>query len=72
MWIYRSPIGLLWIVRLSDGICYFMFGNDDTAWTGHADPKVVADDVFCHATGCPQWDNSSISGPNDLSEWERR
>ena len=69
MWVYQTPIGLLKIVRERDGICYFMFGNDSTHWTGHANPQSVADDVYCHATGCPDWDYSDISGPTDLSEW---
>ena len=72
MWVYQSPIGLLKIVRERDGICYFVFGCDPTYWTGHANPQVVADDVYCHATGCTAWDDSSIIGPTDLSEWDYR
>lgn len=71
MWVYHSSIGLLKIVRMDDGLCYFMFGDDPTPWSGHPDPQVVADDVFCHATGCPDWDNSDITGPADLSMWVR-
>lgn len=71
MYVYSTPIGLLKLVRIQ-GIYYFMFGNDDTAWTGHPDPWAVADDVYCHVTGCSVWDNSHITGPTDLSEWERR
>ncbi len=70
MWIYDSPIGLLKIVHIHDAYC-FMFGDDETEWTGHADPKAVADDVYCHATGCDKWDNSDIIGPTDLSEWDK-
>lgn len=70
MWVYRSSIGLLKIVKIQ-GIYYFMFGNDQTTWTGHTDPNVVADDVYCHATGCYTWDASNITGPCDLSEWEK-
>lgn len=72
MWYYPTSIGLLRIVRLSDGLYYFMFGNDKTVWTGHADPQVVADDVRSHFTGCSEWDNANIAGPHDLSEWKRR
>lgn len=70
MWVYRSSIGLLKIVKLQ-GTYYFMFGNDETVWTGHTDPNVVADDVHCHATGCDAWDSSDITGPCDLSEWQK-
>lgn len=72
MWIYHSSIGVLRISKGPDGIFYFYFGDDPTAWTGHPDPKAVADDVYCHATGCSQWDNSNITGPTDLSEWNFR
>lgn len=69
MYVYSSPIGLLKIVKSQDSY-YFMFGDDETAWTGHSDPNAVADDVFCHATGCDTWDGSNIIGPTELSEWE--
>ena len=51
MWIYRSPIGILKIVRQPDstfGLC----------------------NVFCHVTGCDEWDSCPDAGPSDLSEWE--
>lgn len=51
MWVYPSSIGLLKIVKIQ-GAYYFMFDNDETVWTGHTNPHVVADDVYCHATGC--------------------
>lgn len=70
MWVYESPLGLLKIVKLEDAF-YFMFDNDSTVWTGHNDPRAVADDVYCHATGCDTWDCSDIIGPTDLSEWEK-
>ena len=69
MWVYRTSIGLLQIIKAPDGICYFKFDDDDTYWTGHRDPQVVADDVHSHVTGCTEWDDADIDGPNDLSEW---
>lgn len=72
VWFYRSPIGLLRIVRFPDGIYYFMFGDDDTVWTGHNDPQVVASDISSHVTGCSEWDFSDIDVPENLSEWDRR
>ena len=71
MWFYRSPIGILRIVPLNSNGYFFLFGDDPTPWTGHADPQVVADDVYCHSTGCPAWDCSDITGPTDLSEWTK-
>lgn len=70
MYYYKSSIGTLKIVKIQ-GVYYFMFGDDETAWTGHTDPNAVADDVYCHATGCFEWDNSNILGPVDLSEWNK-
>ena len=68
MWYYETPIGVLKIVKTSYGYG-FLFGDDPTDWTGHRDPRVLADDVYCHATGCTEWDSSGIDGPQDLSEW---
>lgn len=68
MWYYRTPIGVLKIVKASYGYG-FLFGDDPTDWTGGHDPRAVADDVFNHVTGCTEWDSSGIDGPQDLSEW---
>lgn len=70
MWIYQTPIGTLKIKKIQNEY-FFLFRNDPTPWTGHADPQVVADDVFCRVTGCDVWDDSDIDGPHDLSEWTR-
>ena len=72
MWVYRPPIGLLRIVRFPDGIYYFMFDGDETVWTGHADPQVVASDISSHVTGCSEWDLSEFDVPECLAEWEER
>lgn len=69
MWYYRSSAGLLRIVRDPEGIYQFRFGDDDTEWTGHADPRALADDVYNHATGYLEWDSSGADAPQDLSEW---
>lgn len=70
MWTYKTSIGMLKIVKIQ-GRYYFMFDDDPTVWTVHSDPQVVADDVYCHATGCSKWDSSDILGPTDLTEWSR-
>ena len=49
MWYYETPIGVLKIVKTSYGYG-FLFGDDPTDWTGHRDPRALADDVYCHAT----------------------
>ena len=68
MWYYPTPIGVLKIVKTSYGYG-FLFDDDPTDWTGHDDPRALADDVFNHATGYTKWDSSGIEGPQDLSEW---
>ena len=68
MWYFRTPVGVLKIVKTSYGYG-FRFSDDPTEWTGHRDPRTLADDVFNHATGCTEWDSSGIDGPQDLSEW---
>lgn len=68
MWYYPTPIGVLKIVKASYGYA-FLFGDDPTDWTGHRDPRILANDIFCHVTGCTEWDSSSIDSPQDLIEW---
>lgn len=53
MWYYETPIGVLKIIKTSYGYG-FLFGDDPTDWTGHHDPRALADDVYCHATGCTE------------------
>lgn len=72
MWRYKSPIGNIYIKRLSDG-SYGMIYNE-TVWETCDTPQAEADNVYMHATGCNAWDlldTSGINVPNDLSEWER-
>lgn len=67
MWAYQSEIGPLVIRRHEDGMYYFEY--DEICWTGAETPAIVADNVYCRATGC-----SAVSAlsylPMDLSEWE--
>jgi hypothetical protein len=49
-----------------------MFDGDETVWTGHADPQVVASDISSHVTGCSEWDLSEFDVPECLAEWEER
>lgn len=69
MWVYKSPIGLLKIVKLKDTF-YFMFGDDPTLWTGCKNPIMVANEIYYHITGCDEWDFSDVIGPTDWSEWK--
>lgn len=72
MWLYKSPIGNIYICRLNDGR-YGMVYND-TVWESCDTPEAEADNVYMQVTGCSAWDLFNASGffvPSDLSEWER-
>ena len=56
MWIYRSPVGILKIVRQPDGT--FGLCHNETVWEACDTPQAEADNVFCHVTGCDEWDPS--------------
>lgn len=55
MWIYRSPVGILKIVRQPDGT--FGLCHNETVWEACDTPQAEADNVFCHVTGCDEWDS---------------
>ncbi len=72
MWVYRSPIGNLYIRRLSNGRYGLIY--DDMVWESCDTPQAEANNVYMHVTGCDKWDD--LDGeiddePTDLSEWER-
>lgn len=72
MWRYNSPIGSLYIKRLSDGRYGLIY--DGTVWESCNTPQAEADNVLMQCTGCSAWDMFDASNtdiPNDLSEWER-
>jgi hypothetical protein len=68
MWVYHSSIGNLYIVPLADG--RYGFRYDGIVWESCHSPQAEADNVYCHATGCYDWDSCPEDGPTDLSEWE--
>ncbi len=72
MWRYKSPIGNIYIKRLSDG-SYGMEHNG-TVWEACDTPETEADNVYMQCTGCSDWDSldtRKINVPRDLSEWEK-
>lgn len=72
MWLYKSPIGNIYIKRLTNGR-YGMIYND-TIWESCHSPQAEADNVYMQCAGCSDWDMYDISSANipaDLSEWER-
>lgn len=72
MWLYKSPIGNIFIKQLPDG----RFGMicDGTVWESCTTPQEEADNVYMQCTGCSTWDtykNENMIVPTDLSEWDR-
>lgn len=71
MWVYRSPIGNLYIKRLNNGS--YGLEYDGTVWESSPSPQIEADNVYTHVTGCYEWDKLDgrvMDVPSDLSEWE--
>lgn len=71
MWKYKSPIGVLYIRRLSNGRYGLIY--NDIVWESCSTPQAEADNVYMQCTGCSDWDMLNISSsdiPSDLSEWE--
>ena len=72
MWLYRSPIGNIYIKKLPDGR-YGMLYNG-TIWESCDTPIAEADNVYMQVTGRSDWDlfdASNIDVPCDLYEWEQ-
>lgn len=72
MWLYKSPIGNIYIKRLSDGR-YGMIYNG-TVWESCDTPQAEADNVYMQVTGCTEWDMYDTANeivPTDLSMWLR-
>ena len=70
MWYFDSSVGRLYIERTPDGDFGFRFGNDPVIWEACPTPKIEAQNIAAHVTGCTKWDNSKATSPSDLSEWK--
>jgi hypothetical protein len=69
-YIYRSRVGVFFIVPNNQG--GWWLGVDDERLGHFLSPQAAADAVYMQATGHYDWDCfPSVSGPTDLSEWER-
>lgn len=72
MWVYKSPIGRIYIKQLPDG--RFGMVYEETVWESCSTPQDQADNVYMQVTGCAKWDMydaTNVLVPSDLSEWER-
>lgn len=69
-WYYDTPIGRLEIRYIPIERCYaFVFNG--VHWEACDSPVSEASNIFCHATGCTEWDLSDCYAPEDLAEWIR-
>ncbi|MEF7565036.1 hypothetical protein V4V35_18690 [Bacillus infantis] len=73
MYRYDSPVGPMAIAVDKRVNKYALIINDSVY--GHYQSAVAAaDDVYCHATGCYEWDKLDgkfTDAPTDLYEWDR-
>lgn len=72
LWVYKSPIGPLYIRRLPNSTYGLIYNG--IVWESSNTPEEQADDVYMQCTGCFEWDSFNDSQyyvPKDLSEWEK-
>jgi hypothetical protein len=73
MFVYRSKIGLMKIFH-DPKIERFALLINDTRYGNYHSAVAAADDVYCHVTGCYDWDlldGEIMDAPTDIYEWER-
>lgn len=71
MFYYDSPIGRIVIKYINNR--YYIIINSDY-YGPYTSAVAAADDVYCHATGCFEWDilDCDIDDvPTDIYEWIR-
>ena len=73
VFVYKSPIGLMKIFLDSNQRYALAIG--DTVYGHYHSPVAAADDVYCFATGCYEWDKLQtkmmLDVPTDIHEWQR-
>ncbi len=70
MWYYHSPIGVMKIFQSNSG--RFILEILGERFFYHS-PQAAADDVYCHTTGCYEWDSldgSVLDVPSGIRDWD--
>ena len=67
MFCFHSSIGDIYIAMLRNGMFGLFYRGICYDMAPH--PQFLADNVYCHATGCSDWNSCRDRGPRDLSEW---
>lgn len=73
MFQYKSPIGIMYIY-LDNNTNSFALRINNTIYGHYHSAAAAADDVYCHVTGCFDWDNldgTILDAPTDLYEWDK-
>ncbi len=74
MWLYKSPIGVIRIVKSRTG-SFSIVINEDFYGT-YPSAVAAADDVYTFSTGCFEWDKHcadidyQIHVPTDIYQWD--
>lgn len=70
MWVYRSPIGPIYILQ-SGG--RFVISHDGEKYGSYHSAVAAADDVYTFSTGCSEWDLlcGTVEPPTSIYEWEK-
>jgi hypothetical protein len=70
MYVYESPIGLFKIQRHQSN---YLLIIKDIVYGQYISAEAAASDVYCHSTGCFEWDvlDCQIDDvPSDITEWQ--
>lgn len=73
LYYYKSPIGPMYIKYDQSKGNYLLIING-IDYGHYQSPDAAADDVFCHSTGCFEWDKldgSMIDVPTSIAEWDK-
>jgi hypothetical protein len=59
------------IIKYDSSIGKYKLIIDDEWYGSYQSVVAAADDVYCHVTGCTEWDilDGSIDSPTDIYQW---
>jgi hypothetical protein len=74
IFIYKSPVGNFFI-QFDKRLNKWMLGMENEVYGHYIDPVAAADDVYCQASGCYEWDLLEIDSileeiPTDIYCWD--
>ena len=74
IFIYYSPVGKFFI-KYDFKVCKWILGLGEEVFGFYESTVAAADDVYCQASGCYEWDSMDIDSiledvPTDIYCWE--